>query len=377
MATTEKNTNPLIRFNTIEEAIQDYREGKLLIVVDNEDRENEGDFICAAETITPELVNFMAFHGRGLLCAPLEESRADDLNLPLMVRNNTSLHETAFTVSVDLNGHGCTTGISAHDRCLTLKALANSKFEKNDFARPGHIFPLRANPGGVLQRAGHTEAAIDLAKLSGMSPAGALIEILNDDGSMARLPQLYDKAQTLGIKMISIHDLIEYRLRSERLIKVERTLDCRLGNQSYKLVQYQQTNTADVHMAFFKGNIDPKKECMVRVQYTDAFVELLDLLLHSGQSQIHKAIQAMETYDQAVLLLITNRSRINEPNFRFSGLVYSQEAQLTEHEQREIGIGSQILKDLNVGKMAILTNHPRKAVSLDAFGLEITRFQAF
>lgn len=377
MATTEAHTEPIIIFNTIEEAIQDFRDGKLLIVVDNEDRENEGDFICAAENITAESVNFMATHGRGLLCTPLEESRADELNLPLMVRNNTSLHETAFTISVDLIGNGCTTGISASDRCLTIKALSNQKFTKDDFARPGHIFPLRAKPGGVLQRAGHTEAVIDLAKLSGMAPTGALIEILNDDGSMARLPQLLEKSRQFGIKIISIHDLIEYRLRSERLIRVERTTECSLNGQSYKLIQYQQTNSDDVHLAFVKGTMDPDQECLVRVQYTDAYVELVDVLVSENNSQIKKALTAMSQHELGVLLLITNQSRIQVPQFRFSEVKSNFEQTMLEHQQREIGIGAQILKDLNVGKMKVLTNHPRKAVSLDAFGLEITGYQNY
>lgn len=214
-----------------------------MIVVDNEDRENEGDFICAAETITPEIVNFMATHGRGLICAPFTESRADELNLPLMVRSNTSLHETAFTVSVDLIGHGCSTGISAYDRALTLKGLADPNFIASDFARPGHIFPLRAKYGGVLQRAGHTEATIDLARMAGMQPVGALIEILNEDGSMARLPQLVEKAQKFDLKIISISDLIEYRLRSERLVKSEDRWSQQIMGSDFEIIQYGQVNS--------------------------------------------------------------------------------------------------------------------------------------
>lgn len=365
-------------FNTIEEAIADYRAGKILIVVDNEDRENEGDFICAAETITPELVNFMAMQGRGLLCTPLEEARADQLNLPLMVRNNTSLHETAFTVSVDLIGNGCTTGISTYDRCLTIKALANDHFTKDDFARPGHIFPLRAKPGGVLQRAGHTEAVIDLAKLAGMAPAGALIEILNDDGSMARLPQLFEKADQFGLKIISIHDLIEYRLRSERLIKAEKSLTCVIDGLSYSLIQFRQTNTQDLHFAFVKGNINPQTTCHVRVQHTDAFVELFDLFINEDKSLMKRALSSLKEFPHTVLLLITNQIRSTEPLSRLQSVsTVNQDGMQVEQQQREIGIGAQILKDLHVGKMVVLSNHPKKTISLEAFGLEIVQYIPF
>ncbi|MBK8955719.1 MAG: 3,4-dihydroxy-2-butanone-4-phosphate synthase [Saprospiraceae bacterium] len=361
-------------FNTIEEAIADFKEGKLLIVVDNEDRENEGDFICAAETITPELVNFMALQGRGLLCAPLEETRADLLNLPLMVRNNTSLHETAFTVSVDLIGKGCTTGISTHDRCLTIQALANDAFSKEDFARPGHIFPLRAKPGGVLQRAGHTEAVVDLAKLSGMAPAGALIEILNDDGSMARLPQLFEKSKQFGLKIISIHDLIEYRLRSERLIKAEKSINCKVDGETYRLIQYRQINTNDLHFAFVKGNIQSENTCYVRVQHSDALVEWFDLFVQGDQSLIKRAFTALNAFPEAILLMITNQNRSDDPLKRLTGESEVPYGALVEQHQREIGIGAQILKDLNVGKMIVLSNHPRKTISLEAFGLEILSY---
>ncbi|MBV6472026.1 MAG: Riboflavin biosynthesis protein RibBA [Saprospiraceae bacterium] len=359
-------------FNTIEEAIQDFRQGKILIVVDNEDRENEGDFICAAETITPELVNFMASHGRGLLCAPLEEARADALQLPLMVRKNTSLHETAFTVSVDLIGNGCTTGISTRDRCLTIQALANEHFQKDDFARPGHIFPLRAKPGGVLQRAGHTEAVIDMARLAGMAPAGALIEILNEDGSMARLPQLFEKSGKFDLKIISIHDLIEYRLKSERLIQQERTMTESIGGTSYRIVQFRQTNTEDIHLAFIKGTIDPSVPCSVRVQYADLYVELVDVLVQSENSMLRRAFDVIEKSACGILVLLCGQERTDKPLLRLEPAL--PEVQRTEYEQREIGIGAQILRDLSVGKMIVLSNFPRKHISLEAYGLEIVGY---
>lgn len=368
----------MTKFNTIEEAIKDFSEGKILIVVDNEDRENEGDFICAAETISPEIVNFMALQGRGLLCTPLEETRADVLNLPLMVRNNTSLHETAFTVSVDLIGNGCTTGISTYDRCLTIKALANNAFTKDHFARPGHIFPLRAKAGGVLQRAGHTEAVIDLAKLAGMSPAGALIEILNDDGSMARLPQLFEKARQFGLKIISIHDLIEYRLQSERLIKAEKNVKITVEGLTYSLIQYRQTNTDDLHFAFVRGDLHPTKMCHVRVQHADPIVEFFDLFINDEKSLVKRAFRTLKEFPSVVLLLITNQNRSCDPLLRLHEHPHvSTEGMLVEQQQREIGIGAQILKDLQVGKMTVLSNNPKKTISLDAFGLEIVQYISF
>ncbi|MCC6754338.1 MAG: 3,4-dihydroxy-2-butanone-4-phosphate synthase [Saprospiraceae bacterium] len=365
----------MTNFNSIEEAIQDFREGKILIVVDNEDRENEGDFICAAETITPELVNFMASHGRGLLCAPLEEARADALQLPLMVRKNTSLHETAFTVSVDLIGNGCTTGISTRDRCLTIQALSNEHFNKDDFARPGHIFPLRAKPGGVLQRAGHTEAVIDMARLAGMAPAGALIEILNEDGSMARLPQLFEKSAKFGLKIISIHDLIEYRLKSERLIQQERTMMANIGGTSYRIVQFRQTNTEDIHLVFVKGTIDPDVPCAVRVQYADLYVELVDLLVQAEKSMLRRALDVIEKSSCGILVLLCGQERSEKPLSRLEPI--GSEVHRAEYEQREIGIGAQILRDLAVGKMIVLSNFPRKHVSLEAYGLEIVGYAHF
>jgi len=365
----------MIQFNKIEEAIQDFKAGKLLIVVDDEDRENEGDFICAAETITPEIVNFMATAGKGLICAPITEERADQLNLPLMVRSNTSLHETAFTVSVDLIGYGCTTGISAYDRAQTLRSLADIKFTSADFARPGHIFPLRAKSGGVLQRTGHTEAAVDLAKMAGMNPVAALVEILNEDGSMARLPQLIEKSKEWNIKIISISDLIEYRLRSERLIQADERSQIRIAGDPYEIIQYSQFNTTDKHIALVKGTIDPSKAVPVRAQYCEGFSEIIEMLVLQEQAVLSKALKFLQSQEFGVILLISNEGKEKYPLNKITRT--TPRPSRPEQDQREIGIGSQILKDLGINKMKLLTNNPKRNVALEAYGLEITQYLSF
>lgn len=365
----------MIKFHSIEEAIQDFTHGKILIVVDDEDRENEGDFICAAENITPETVNFMATMGRGLICAPLTEERADELQLPLMVRSNTSLHETAFTISVDLIGHGCSTGISTYDRAQTLKALANPAFISTDFARPGHIFPLRAKSGGVLQRTGHTEAAVDLAKLSGLKPVSVLVEILNEDGSMARLPQLIEKSQSLGLKIISISDLIEYRLKSERLIVQEGISELKINNQLFTVIQYGQLNSKDKHVVLKKGEINSDESVPVRAQYCEGFAEIIDLMTHQENALLSKALQYIEKQECGVILLLSNESKDKFPlNKIVSGFTSPVRP---DQDQREIGIGSQILKDLGLRKMKLLTNNPKRNIALEAYGLEVTEYQKF
>ncbi len=360
-------------FHHIEEAIEDIRRGKMVIVVDNEDRENEGDFICAAECITPEAINFMAREGRGLICAPIDEQRADELNLPLMVRTNTALHETAFTVSVDLIGHGCTTGISTHDRARTIRALADKKFVASDFARPGHIFPLRAKSGGVLQRSGHTEAAVDMARLAGLKPAGALVEILNEDGSMARLPQLIEKAKRYNMKIIAISDLIEYRLQRERLVHLHQRLSKTIGDNAIDIYEYVQITNQQTHVAFVKGQIQSGKVVTVRVQYCDAFAELLDILVKGKDSLIDKALRQVLSAECGVLLLLSNKERTPNPLMRIVEEP-STPVPRSEQDQRDIGIGAQILRDLNVQKMALLTNNPRKTIALQGYGLEIVSY---
>ncbi|MBK9272643.1 MAG: 3,4-dihydroxy-2-butanone-4-phosphate synthase [Saprospiraceae bacterium] len=366
----------MIHFHNIEEAIADFRNGKLLIVVDDEDRENEGDFICAAENITPEMVNFMAKVGRGLICAPMTEERAEKLNLPLMVRSNTSLHETAFTVSVDLIGHGCSTGISAHDRAKTLRALANEDFVTSDFARPGHIFPLRAKSGGVLQRTGHTEAAVDLAKLAGLSPVSVLVEILNEDGSMARLPELIEKSKELDLKIISISDLIEYRLRSERLIQCEGRSKMEINGQTFEIIQYKQFNSNDKHIALVKGEINHEKIIPIRAQYCEGFTEIIDLMVFQEKAILSKALNYIQNQDCGVILMLSNEGKEKFPLRRIIPDT-PKPSPHPEQDQREIGIGSQILKDLGVKKMRILSNNPRKNIAVEAYGLEVIDYVKF
>ncbi|MEO6691168.1 MAG: 3,4-dihydroxy-2-butanone-4-phosphate synthase [Saprospiraceae bacterium] len=359
-------------FNSIEEAIKDFKEGKILIVVDDEDRENEGDFICAAESINPQVVNFMATEGRGLICAPIAEHRADVLDLPLMVRTNTSLHETAFTVSVDLIGHGCSTGISTYDRALTLNALATDSYIAKDFARPGHIFPLRAKSGGVLQRTGHTEATTDLAILAGMNPGGALVEILNEDGSMARLPQLIEKSKKHGIKIISINDLVQFRLKSERLVQIEHQSVKKFGSQEFEIIQFGQFDSKDKHIALVKGKIDPNTSVLVRIQYCDSLAELLDLILNKENSMLSKAFEHLSKEQAGILVLISNQNKEKDP---LSKILNDRPKLIRpDQDQREIGIGSQILRDLGARHIKLLTNKPRKNIGVEAYGLEIIEY---
>lgn len=359
--------------NTIEEAISDIRDGRLIIVVDNEDRENEGDFICAAQTITPEIVNFMATQGRGLICAPIESNKADELMLPLMVRNNTSLHETAFTVSIDLIGHGCSTGISTYDRALTIKALTDSKFTHADFARPGHIFPLRAMSGGVLRRTGHTEAAIDLARMAGYHPSGALVEILNEDGTMARLPQLIQKAELWNMKIISIHDLVEYRLRKESLIQLNSKFEKIIDGHPYQVYLYDQINSGDQHIAIVKNKIGAHPIPLVRVQYCDVYSEMLDLLLNNDQAILHRCLHTLNQTDNGVIVLIHNKEKAMNPLARINALDQSK----LNSDHREIGIGAQILKHIGLRQMNLLSNNPKRSIGLEAYGIEIINYVAF
>ncbi|MCB0599432.1 MAG: 3,4-dihydroxy-2-butanone-4-phosphate synthase, partial [Phaeodactylibacter sp.] len=269
---------PSLKLNAIEEAIADIKAGKVIIVVDDEDRENEGDFICAAECVTPEIINFMATHGRGLICAPIDEKRADQLELEMMVSSNTALHETAFTVSIDLIGQGCTTGISAYDRATGIRALVDPKTKPSDYARPGHIFPLRAKTGGVLRRTGHTEAAIDLARLAGYAPAGVLVEILNEDGTMARLPQLMEIAERFGLKIIAIKDLVAYRMRTERIVKREVSVHLETKYGNFEVIAFRQITTNDIHLAIKCGDWQPEEPVLVRVHSSTETGDILGAL---------------------------------------------------------------------------------------------------
>lgn len=366
--------------DTIESAIEDIKAGKMVIVVDDEDRENEGDFITAAQNITPEVVNFMAKHGRGLICVPLLEDRCDALKLEMMVNNNTALHETAFTVSVDLLGHGCTTGISAHDRAATIRALVDPATRPDDLGRPGHIFPLRAKKGGVLRRAGHTEAAIDLARLAGFEPAGVLVEILNDDGSMARLPQLLEIARKFDFRIITIKDLIEYRMKRDSLIDEIVSVDMPTQFGHFKLVAFQEKNTSNEHLALVKGSWEPGEPIMVRVHSSCFTGDILGSLRCDCGEQLHGAMQMVDEAGKGVILYMNQEGRgigllnkLKAYRLQEQGMD-TVEANLHlgfQMDQRDYGVGAQILRHLGITKLRLISNNPRKRVGLVGYGLEV------
>lgn len=369
-----KTTN----LNTIEEAIADIKAGKVIIVVDDEDRENEGDFICAAECVTPEIINFMATHGRGLICTPVDEHRADELDLPMMVRSNTALHETAFTVSIDLIGQGCTTGISAYDRSTGIKAIINPETKSTDFARPGHIFPLRAKSGGVLRRTGHTEAAIDLAKISGFYPAGVLVEILNEDGTMARLPELMDIAKKFDLKLISIKDLVAYRMRTERIIRKELEVELSTKFGDFDVVAFTQVTTGDTHLAIKKGEWKVDDPVLVRVHSSTNTGDILGTLFKGYGTQLQRSLEMIEKEGQGMLLYMRHN---HEDDSLLSHLKEIKREKETGEktlgegtqsmEQRDYGVGAQILRELNVTKIRLITNSPKRRIGLIGYGLEI------
>lgn len=365
------------KLNTIEEAIADIRAGRVIIVVDDEDRENEGDFICAAETITPEIINFMATHGRGLVCTPLEEKRADELGLNLMVSSNTALHETAFTVSIDLIGHGCTTGISAYDRSMGNRWLTNPEAKASDFARPGHIFPLRAKPGGVLRRTGHTEAAVDLARLAGLYPMGVLVEILNADGTMARLPQLVEVAKEHDLKIISIDDLVAYRMRTERLVRREVTTKMQTIFGEFEAIAYTDLTSGDSHLVLKKGTWEEGDPVLVRVHSSSETGDILGTLLEDYGTQINNALKTIAKEGRGAFVYL----RQNDKGSLLAKLNHykqlSDEGQIEKFElhspmgKKDFGVGAQILRDLKICKVRLLTNHPRRRMGLIGYGLEI------
>ncbi len=366
--------------DSIESAIEDIKNGKLIIVVDDEDRENEGDFITAANNVTPEIINFMSMHGRGLICAPLSEDRCNDLNLQPMVMDNTSLHETAFTVSIDLLGNGCTTGISAQDRSKTIQALVNAETKPEDLGRPGHIFPLRAKRGGVLRRTGHTEATIDMARLAGFPPAGVLVEIMNEDGTMARLPQLKKIAQKFNLKLISIKDLIEYRLREETLIKEEVSIKLPTKYGTFELIAFQQLNTGEIHMALKKGEWKKDEPVLVRVHSSCMTGDILGSLRCDCGDQLHHAMKMVEQAGKGVVLYMNQEGRgIGLLNKLKAYKLQEQgrdtvEANLElgfDMDERDYGVGAQILRHLGVRKMKLMSNNPRKRAGLLGYGLEI------
>ncbi len=366
--------------NTIESALEDLRNGKLLIVVDDEDRENEGDFITAARNVTPEIINFMSKHGRGLICAPLTETRCAELKLNLMVENNTVLHQTPFTVSVDLIGHGCTTGISAQDRAKTVQALIDPITKPEDLGRPGHIFPLRAKDEGVLRRSGHTEATVDLARLAGFEPAGVLVEIMNDDGTMARLPELLEIAKKFDLKIISIKDLISYRLKTETLIKEEVRVHMPTKHGDFELVAFRQTNTGENHLALVKGTWAPDEPVLVRVHSSCFTGDILHSLRCDCGDQLEAAMEMVEAAGKGVVLYMNQEGRGIGLFNKLKAYKLQEEGKDTveanlalgfKTDQRDYGIGAQILRHLGVRKMKLMTNNPKKRAGIVGYGLEI------
>jgi len=379
MKTSEKNTSFML--NTIHEAIDDIRNGKVIIVVDDENRENEGDFVAAADKVTPQMINFMATHGRGLICAPLTENRCNELELNMMVRNNTDPMETAFTVSVDLRGNGVTTGISASDRAKTIKALIDPNTKPFELARPGHIFPLVAKQGGVLRRTGHTEAAIDFARLAGLKPAGVIVEIMNDDGTMARLPELIEIAKKLDLKIVSIEDLVAYRMQHDSLIekKEDFEIETRFGN--FRLRAYQQTTNNQIHLALTKGQWKDKETVLTRINSTLINNDILGTLTNNVDKQLDNMFKVINDEGKGAIIFINQESQSMNILKRLDFLKKNQEpnnlakAPRIEMDSRDFGIGAQILHDLNIHKLKIISNSEQtKRVGLIGYGLEIVEY---
>lgn len=366
--------------NTIEEAIEDIKNGKVVIVVDDEDRENEGDFLTAARNITPEIINFMVTHGRGLVCAPLVEDRCDTLGLDLMVKSNSAAYETPFTVSVDLIGHGCTTGISASDRAKTIKALIDPEIDPEELGKPGHIFPLRAKKEGVLRRAGHTEAAIDLARLAGFEPAGVIVEILNEDGTMARLPQLVEIAERFDMKIVSIEDLIKYRIKNESLI--EHVLDVKMPTTigDFDLHLFSEKNSGKEHLALVKGTWDKNEPILARVHSSCMTGDIFGSCRCDCGPQLHKAMELIEKEGKGVIIYMNQEGRGIGLQNKLRAYKLQEEGYDTleanlklgfKGDERDYGIGAQILRSLDVKKMKLMSNNPTKRTGLIGYGLEI------
>lgn len=366
--------------NTIEEAIEEIKNGRVVIVVDDENRENEGDFLTAANNITPEIINFMVTHGRGLVCAPLIEDRCDELGLELMVQTNSAAYETPFTVSVDLIGHGCTTGISASDRAKTVKALIDPNIRPEELGKPGHIFPLRAKKGGVLRRAGHTEAAIDLARMAGFEPAGVIVEILNEDGTMARLPQLVEIAKKFDLKLVSIEDLIKYRIRTESLI--ERVIDVKLPTSvgDFDLILYKNTNTGEEHLALIKGTWEKDEPVLLRVHSSCMTGDIFGSCRCDCGPQLQKAMETIEADGKGVIVYMNQEGRGIGLTNKLKAYKLQEEGYDTleaniklgfKGDERDYGIGAQIIRDLGVSKIRLMSNNPTKRTGLTGYGLEI------
>ncbi|MGB5376539.1 3,4-dihydroxy-2-butanone-4-phosphate synthase [Muriicola sp.] len=369
-----------IQLNTIEEAIEDIRDGKVIIVVDDENRENEGDFIAAAEKVTPEMINFMAQHGRGLICTPLTEERCGELDLSMMVQNNTVLHHTQFTVSVDLIGNGCTTGISVHDRAKTIKALVDPETKPHQLGRPGHIFPLRAKNGGVLRRTGHTEAAVDFARLAGFEPAGILVEILNEDGTMARLPHLVEVARKFDLKLVSIEDLVAYRMQHDSLIVKKECFDVETRFGNFTLHAYQQTTNEQVHIALTKGFWKRNDAVLTRINSTLVNNDILGTLTNNAEQKLDDMFRAINNEGNGAIVFINQTSESLNLLSRLKGLKENQakgvmKAPGIDMDTKDFGIGAQILHDLHISKMRILTNSGQtKRVGIVGYGLEILEY---
>ncbi|MEM0518656.1 MULTISPECIES: 3,4-dihydroxy-2-butanone-4-phosphate synthase [Aequorivita] len=379
MISTEKEKS--IQLNTIEEAIEDIRNGKVIIVVDDENRENEGDFIAAAEMVTPEMINFMATHGRGLICAPLTEERCKELDLNMMVENNTVLHHTQFTVSIDLIGHGCTTGISVHDRSKTIKSLVEETTKASDLGRPGHIFPLRAKQGGVLRRTGHTEAAIDLARLAGLKPAGILVEILNEDGTMARLPELIKVAKKFDLKLISIEDLVKYRMEHDSLIEKKEDFKINTKFGDFRLRAYKQTTNDQIHIALTKGNWKENEPVLVRVNATLVNSDILGTLTNNAEQKLDDMFNVLNKEGKGAIVFINQQSQSLNLLSRLKELRENQKpneiakAPRIEMDAKDFGIGAQILHDLGIHKIKLLSNSEQtKRVGMIGYGLEIMEY---
>jgi 3,4-dihydroxy 2-butanone 4-phosphate synthase / GTP cyclohydrolase II len=374
------SNNKQFKLNTIEEAISEIKNGKIIIVVDDEDRENEGDFICSAELITPEIINFMATHGRGLICAPLPEERCNELELDLMVNRNTAVHSTAFTVSVDLIGYGCTTGISAYDRAMTVKSLIDQNTKPEELGRPGHIFPLVAKSKGVLRRPGHTEATVDLSILAGLKPGGVLVEIMNEDGTMARLPQLMLIAQKFQLKIISIKDLISYRLQNESLIiKGEKVkLPTKYGD--FFLTPFIQKSNGHEHVAITKGNWTKNEPVLTRVHSSCITGDIFGSMRCDCGDQLHRAMQMIEKEGKGVILYLSQEGRGIGLFNKMKAYKLQEQGMDTvqanielgfEEDERDYGVGANILRELDLGKLRLITNNPKKRIGLEGYGLEI------
>lgn len=369
-----------IKLNTIDEALEDIRDGKVIIVVDDENRENEGDFICAAEKITPDIVNFMIKHGRGMLCAPLTEHRCEELDLHMMVDKNTSLHETPFTISVDLIGNGCTTGISAHDRAMTIRALVNPQTRPQDLGRPGHISPLRAKEKGVLRRPGHTEAVVDLTRMAGLEPGGALVEILNEDGTMARLPQLMEIAHLYGLKIISIEDLVKYRLQTDSIVTMGDRVKLPTEYGVFEAIPFMQNNNELEHIAIVKGSWTSDDEVLVRVHSSCMTGDIFGSCKCDCGGQLHQALRMIEAQGQGAVVYLNQEGRGIGLFNKIRAYKLQEQGRDTvqanidlgfKADERDYGVGASILRELGLRKIRLMTNNPVKRAGLEGYGIQV------